>query len=381
MRKRTFTPEFKAKVIIELLKGEKELSQLASEHEIAPNQLRNWKSEFLENAANAFDNKKDEKLKESLKSSEAEKDDLYKKVGQLTTQVDWLKKNLKNSLDLIGRVNLLRAQKDSKELPLSTVAELLDVNRTSAYYKSKSPSETELAIKDSIDRMHTDNPSWGSRQISKQLQRQGFDIGRLKTRRYMQDMDIHAIYPKPNLSKPAKGHKIYPYLLRNVDIVRPNQAWSIDITYIRLKHGFVYLTAIIDWHSRLIVGWELDDTLSTNMVKSALEKAFSVAKPETLNSDQGDQFTGHEYISFVENHRVKISMDGKSRWADNIMIERWFRTLKYDEVYLKDYVNIRDARKQIGDFIHSYNFEKLHSALGYQTPAENYYPVLLGITA
>lgn len=284
-------------------------------------------------------------------------------------------------MDLIGRVNLLRAQKGSKELPLSTVAELLDVNRTSAYYKSKDPSTVELAIKDSIDRMHTDNPSWGSRQISKQLKRQGFDIGRLKTRRYMQEMDIHAIYPKPNLSKPAKGHKIYPYLLRNVDIVRPNQAWSIDITYIRLKHGFVYLTAIIDWHSRLIVGWELDDTLSTNMVKSALEKAFTVAKPVILNSDQGSQFTSHDYISYVEGHKVKISMDGKSRWADNIMIERWFRTLKYDEVYLKDYANIKDARRQIGQFIHSYNFEKLHSALGYQTPAENYYPVLLGVTA
>jgi putative transposase len=282
-------------------------------------------------------------------------------------------------LDLSGRINLLRAQKDNKELPLSTIAELLEVNRTSAYYKSNNHSETELAIKVLIDKMHTDNPSWGSRQISKQLNRQGYDIGRLKTRRYMQEMDIHAIYPKPNLSKPAKGHKAFPYLLRNVEIVRPNQAWSIDITYIRLKHGFVYLTAIIDWHSRLVVGWELDDTLSTNMVKNALEKAFKVAKPEILNSDQGSQFTSHDYINYVQNHRIKISMDGKSRWADNIMIERWFRTLKYDEVYLKDYANIKDARKQIGDFIHSYNFKKLHSALGYQTPAENYYPILLGV--
>ncbi|BAE83940.1 IS3 family transposase [Desulfitobacterium hafniense] len=284
-------------------------------------------------------------------------------------------------MDLIGRVNLLRAQKDSKELPLSTAAELLDVNRSSAYYKAKEPSETELAVKNAIDKMHTDNPAWGSRQLSKKLKRLGFDIGRLKTRRYMQEMDIHTIYPKPNLSKPAKGHKVYPYLLRNANITRPNQAWSIDITYIRLKHGFVYLTAIIDWYSRLIVGWELDDTLSTTMVKCALEKAFSVAKPEILNSDQGSQFTGHEYINLVESNRVKISMDGKSRWADNIMIERWFRTLKYDEVYLKDYENIKDARKQIGEFIHTYNFEKLHSALDYQTPAENYYPVLLGMAA
>lgn len=284
-------------------------------------------------------------------------------------------------MDLIGRVNLLRAQKDNAEIPLSTAADLLGVNRSSVYYKAKDPSETELAVRNAIDQLHTESPAWGSRQISKKLKRQGFDIGRLKTRRYMAEMGIHAIYPKPNLSKHAKGHKVYPYLLRNMSIIRPNQAWSIDITYIRLRHGFVYLTAIIDWHSRLIVGWELDDTLSCRMVRSALEKAFEVAKPEILNSDQGSQFTARDYINLLESNRVKISMDGKSRWADNIMIERWFRTLKYDEVYLKDYENIKDARKQIGSYILLYNFEKLHSSLGYQTPAENYYPVLLGMVA
>jgi putative transposase len=264
---------------------------------------------------------------------------------------------------------------------MAKAAELLDVNRTSAYYKHKEPSETELAVKKIIDRIHTDSPSWGSRQISKKLKQQNFNIGRLKTRKYMMEMGIEAIYPKPHLSQPAKGHKIYPYLLRNAVVTRANQAWSIDITYIRLKHGFVYLTAIIDWYSRCIVGWELDDTLTTPMMKRALENAFEVAKPEILNSDQGSQFTSNDYIDFVEKNHVKISMDGKSRWADNIMIERWFRTLKYDEVYLKDYQNIRDARRQIGDFIHKYNFEKLHSALDYRTPAENYYPILLGMTA
>lgn len=279
-------------------------------------------------------------------------------------------------MDLIGRVNILRAQKNSKELPLSTVADLLDVNRTSAYYAPADPSEQELTAKNLIDRLHTDNPAWGSRQLSKQLKKQGLPIGRLKTRRYMQEMRISVIYPKPNLSKPTKGNKIYPYLLRNAVITRPNQAWSIDITYIKLRHGFVYLTAIIDWYSRCIVGWELDDTLATPMVLRALKEAFKTAKPNILNSDQGSQFTGHDYIEYVEKNAVKISMDGKSRWADNIMIERWFRTLKYDEVYLKDYENIRDARRQIGDFIHRYNFERLHSAIGYQTPAENYYSTL-----
>lgn len=284
-------------------------------------------------------------------------------------------------MDLIGRVNILRAQKTEKEVTLKEAAELLEVNRTSAYYKPNEPSEAELAAKNAIDAIHTDSPSWGSRQISKTLNKQGINIGRLKTRKYMHEMGIEAIYPKPHLSQPAKGHKIYPYLLRNAVITRANQAWSIDITYIRLRHGFVYLTAIIDWYSRCIVGWELDDTLATPMVIKTLQKAFKVAKPVILNSDQGSQFTSADYIKFVEDNRAKISMDGKSRWADNIMIERWFRTLKYDEVYLKDYESIKDARKQIGNFIHKYNFQKLHSALGYQSPAENYYPVLLGMRA
>jgi putative transposase len=168
-------------------------------------------------------------------------------------------------LDLIGRVNILRTQKDSRELPLSTAANLLDVNRTSAYYAPADPSEQELTAKNLIDRLHTDNPAWGSRQLSKQFKKRGIPIGRLKMRRYMQEMGISAIYPKPNLSKPDKENKIYPYLLRNAVVTRPNQVWSIDITYIKLRHGFVYLTAVIDWYSRCIVGWELDDTLATPM--------------------------------------------------------------------------------------------------------------------
>ena len=206
-------------------------------------------------------------------------------------------------MDLIGRVNILRAQRSSKELSVSTAADLLDVNRTSAYYTPAGPSEQELAAKNLIDRLHTDNPAWGSRQLSKQLKKKGLPIGRLKTRRYMQEMGISVIYPKPNLSKPAKGNKIYPYLLRNAVITRPNQAWSIDITYIKLHHGFVYLTAIIDWYSRCIVGWELDDTLATPMVLRALEKAFKTAKP------RNSQFRSGQSIYWPRLYRIR----GKER--------------------------------------------------------------------
>lgn len=265
----------------------------------------------------------------------------------------------------------------SKELSISTGASLLGINRTSVYYKQLPASDTELEAKSIIDSLHTEHPAWGARQMSKQLQNRGYHIGRRKARKYMTEMAIDPIYPKPNLSKRAMEHKVYPYLLRNAQITAPNQAWSIDITYIKLDHGFVYLTAIIDWYSRCIVGWELDDTLDTRMVIEALKKAYQVAKPIVLNSDQGCQFTSHDYTEFVKNNNVKISMDGKSRWADNIMIERWFRTLKVEEVYLNRYKNIREARAHIGEFIHNYNFERLHSALDYQTPASMYYPIQL----
>lgn len=258
-------------------------------------------------------------------------------------------------------------------MTVKRAAELLDINRTSIYYKGRLASAEELEIMDHMDRIHTDNPAWGSRQLASQLKELGYEIGRYKVRRFMYEMGIEAIYPKPNLSKAMPGHKVYPYLLSNKPITGPNQAWSIDITYIRLKHGFIYLTAIIDWYSRCIVAWDLDDTLDTASALNAVKKAFEIAKPEILNSDQGCQFTSNKYTDYLKEHNVKISMDGKNRWADNIMIERWFRTLKYDEVYLNDYANIRDARKQIGNFINTYNWVRHHSSIGYKTPASLYY--------
>ena len=213
--------------------------------------------------------------------------------------------------------------------------------------------------------------------MSAQLKNRGYHVGRRKARRYMNEMDICPIYPKMNLSKRMQQAKVCPYLLRNAVIDAPNQAWSIDITYIPIKHGFLYLTAIIDWYSRCIVGWEVDDTLDTRMVINALKKAFKTAKPQILNSDQGCQFTSQQYIDFAKENGIRQSMDGKSRWADNIMIERWFRSFKYEEAYLTQYNNIKEARAAIGRYIHTYNFERCHSALDYKTPAECYYPAML----
>ena len=280
-------------------------------------------------------------------------------------------------MDLTTRVSLVQNLLTTKELPVSVGARLLDVNRTSIYYKSRSVSAEELVCKEIIDHLHTDNPTWGARQMSAQLKARRYHIGRRKARRYMNEMDIFPIYPKMNLSKRMQQAKVCPYLLRNAIIDKPNQAWSIDITYIPIRHGFLYLTAVIDWYSRCIVGWDVDDTLDTRMVINALKKAFQVARPLILNSDQGSQFTSQQYIDFVKANGIRQSMDGKSRWADNIMIERWFRSFKYEEAYLTQYNNIREARQAIGRYIHTYNFERRHSALEYQTPAECYYPAML----
>ncbi len=375
--RRNFSAEFKTKLVLQLLKGEKELNVLATENDIQPNLLRNWKKEFLANASLAFDNKREDNLREKLAEERKEKAEYAKKVGQLTMQVDWLKKNLKKLSDLTTRVNLVRNLSTTKEIPVSSGAKLLDINRTSVYYNGTPVSAEELECKAIIDHLHTDNPAWGARQMSAQLKLRGYNVGRRKAGRYMREMDITPIYPKMNLSKRMKQAKVCPYLLRNAVIDKPNQAWSVDITYITMKHGFLYLTAIIDWYSRCIVGWDIDDTLDTTMVINACEKAFKVAKPLIINSDQGSQFTSEKYRDFIRTNGIRQSMDGKSRWADNIMIERWFRSFKYEEAYLTEYANIKEAREKIGEYIYTYNFERCHQAINNQRPAEVYYPAML----
>ena len=282
-------------------------------------------------------------------------------------------------MDLTTRVSLVRSllTTDQKEIPVSTAADLMSINRTSIYYKGTPVSDTELYCKSLIDHLHTEHPTWGARQMSSQLKQRRYNIGRKKARRYMNEMAIDPIYPKPNLSKRLKQAQVVPYLLRNAVITRPNQAWSIDITYIPIEHGFLYLTAIIDWHSRYIVGWELDDTLDTRACIQACKKAFRVAKPDILNSDQGCQFTSAEYKSFLSENGITQSMDGKSRWADNIMIERWFRSFKYEEAFLTRWSNIKEARADIKLYIDNYNFERCHSAIGNVPPAQVYFPTLL----
>jgi putative transposase len=260
------------------------------------------------------------------------------------------------------------------QLSLAQQATLLGISRSSLYYTLRPIDPWTLALMNQIDKIHTDWPTYGARKIVAQLKRDtGELIGRKRVRTLMEEMRIAAIYPKPNLSKNDQEHPVFPYLLKGLPIIRPNQVWGTDITYIRLHGGFVYLVAFLDWYSRYIVSWKLSTSLDAAFVLEAAREALTIAIPEITNSDQGVQFTSQEYIGLWNQERTKISMDHKGRCFDNIFTERLWRTIKYDEVYLKDYQTVWEAEKNLGDFIQRYNNIRLHERLNYQTPAEVYY--------
>ena len=265
-------------------------------------------------------------------------------------------------------------------LPLSTQADLLGLSRSSLYYQPRGPSAREIRLKHRIDELYTQYPFYGSRKIHRQLQREGEVIGRNTAARYMRQMGIQAIFPGPNLSKRAKAAYVYPYLLRNVTASFPNHVWGIDITYIRLQQGWMYLVAVLDWYSRYIVSWQLDDTLEMPFVLAAVDQALSQAQPVIWNSDQGSHFTSPHYLDRLKQAEIKISMDGKGRALDNVFTERLWRTIKYEEVYLNEYANPRQARQGLAAYIHFYNHLRLHQALDYATPAEFYFDHLLPTT-
>lgn len=260
------------------------------------------------------------------------------------------------------------------DLALTRQAELLSINRSSLYYKPVPPSPEEVRIKNLIDEIYTKYPFYGSRRIGVELERKGILINRKAVQRHMREMGIIAIYPGPNLSKRDLQHRLFPYLLRGVTAQRNNHIWGIDITYIRMQAGWLYLVAIIDWFSRYIVSWELDDTLQMPFVLSAVDRALGTGQPEILNSDQGSHFTAPDYIERLQEHRIAISMDGKGRALDNVFTERFWRSLKYEEVYLNEYPSPREARKRIANYIEFYNTERPHQSLAYQTPISYYRP-------
>lgn len=259
------------------------------------------------------------------------------------------------------------------ELPVSLQAELFSVNRTSLYYRPKSPDSRDLEIKEAIDKIYTCHPEFGYRRIGRWLKKhEGMAVNHKSVLRHMREMGIQAIYPKPDTSKPNPANKIYPYLLTGLDIASPNQVWSIDITYIPVRRSWLYLTVILDWYSRYVVAWAIDDTLEMDFVLEVCDKALNTGVPIIMNSDQGSHFTSPKYTGLFLEAGAKISMDHRGRAFDNIFIERLWRTVKYEDVYLRHYDRPRDARIGIARFMDYYNNERIHQSLDYLTPAEVY---------
>ena len=260
------------------------------------------------------------------------------------------------------------------DLPIARQAKVLSISRSAVYYKPRPTSPADLAVMRRIDELHLNYPFAGSRMLRDMLAREGVSIGRPHVARLMKRMGIEAIYRRPNTSKPKPGHKIYPYLLRGVKVGRPNQAWAMDITYIPMARGFVYLAAVVDWFSRRVLSWRLSITMEAAFCVEALEEAIAKhGRPDIFNTDQGSQFTSEAFTGVLIKHGVAISMDGKGSWRDNVFVERLWKSVKYEEVYLRAYDSVAEARASLGRYLNFYNSQRPHSSLDRKTPDEAYF--------
>jgi len=250
--------------------------------------------------------------------------------------------------------------------------ELLGMNRSGFYYKPVEESEENGLLMRLLDEQYTRTPFYGSRKMTQWLAAEGYAVNRKRVSRLMGLMGIEAVYPKPKLSWPGEDHRIYPYLLRGTTVERVNQVWSTDITYIRMAQGFLYLVAVMDWFSRFVLSWSLSLTMEMDFCLEALDRALRRGRPEIFNSDQGSQFTSEKFTGKLEARKIAVSMDGRGRCFDNIFVERLWRSLKYEEVYLKDYASVAEARAGIAGYFQFYNHQRLHQSLDYRTPAAIY---------
>ena len=367
VKRKSYSADFKAKLVLEVLEGEKTINEIASSYEVQPLSLRNWKKQFLENMSLAFDKSAVVKeYKNEIDILQHEKDAIAKKLGETIVEKDFLVEKLKSLASYKERKTLL----DTKhKLSQNKQCKLLQLSKSSLYYIPTKPfsSGKDLKVLDAINNIYSDFPSYGSRRIHSQLLRDGYSVGKKFVKKAMKYMGIEALYPKPKTTTANKEHYKYPYLLKDfrdyagrVVIENVNQVWSTDITYIKLEKGFVYLAAIIDWHSKKILSWKLSNTMDISLVKTVLNEALALyPKPEIFNTDQGSQYTAKAHVEILKKHNIKISMDGKGRATDNICIERFWRSIKYEEIYLNEYKNIKALNRAIEKYMYAYNKKKI----------------------
>lgn len=261
-------------------------------------------------------------------------------------------------------------EREAAVLPVSRQCELLGLARSTVYYRPVAPPALDEVLKRRLDELYTAHPFYGSRRMTAVLRREGYAVNRKRVQRLLQALGLQALYPKANRSEPHPAHRVYPYLLRDLPIVRPNQVWSSDITYVRLAHGFAYLVAVIDWYSRQVLAFRLSNTLDGAFCQECLEAALAAGQPEIFNTDQGSQFTSLAFTGRLEAAGIRISMDGRGRALDNVFVERLWRSVKYEDIYPQGYLTLTDARQGLSRYFVFYNQERPHQALKYRTPAE-----------
>lgn len=365
--RRNHSNDFKAKVALAAIKAEKTLAELSAEFDVHQNQIIDWKNQLISASSQAFDQSK------APTEPPIDLKKLHAKIGEQALEIDFLE----GVFEETGSLQPQKLIDDSLQISVSKQAKLLKVSRGCYYYRPKPVSESDLKLMRCMDELHMQYPFAGSRMMRDLLNRQGHHIGRRHTRTLMKKMGINALYRKPNLSQANQAHRKYPYLLKGLAIQRSNQVWSTDITYIPMAKGFVYLCAVIDWHSRKVLAHRVSISMEVTFCIETLNEAIEkYGRPEVFNTDQGSQFTSDAFIDVLKSNGIQISMDGKGRWVDNVMVERLWRSVKYEEVYLKAYSNVLDAKKQLNAYFEFYNLKRPHSSLDKMTPDEFYYDQL-----
>lgn len=372
-----FSTQLKTRLVLEVLREEKTLNEIASENNINPKNLQNWKKLFLENAEVAMEPAKAVKeYKDEVAKLKVEIGEYAKKVGQLTLEKDWAVGKLK-SLDSSYKKELIDRD-DEKILSVLNQCSLIGYNRSNLYY-APMVNPTKDAIKKHIEKVFEEIPSYGYMKVYHQLLEDGFSVSPNTVLSYRKELGLRAVLAvrPPNTSWADKQHPKYPYKLRGLDIVRANQVWSTDITYIKIKGGMVYMAAIIDWYSKAVLSWRISNTMDTDLVMGVLNEALLLyGKPEIFNTDQGSQYTSYIHTQTLKDNGITISMDGKGRATDNIAIERFWRSAKVEKIYLYEYERVSVLKSDVSDYMEFYNYRRFHETLNYKKPMNVYYESL-----